>query len=172
MKRLAVLARPQHPGDHLERQATEDVVRRLDMELAYFPILSRFLPARDFGELETAFRSIVEARCDALLVFPDSAMFEVNDRVSAFAVEARLPSVSGWSPFARNGLLLTYGPDVRELYRTLGGYVDRILRGTPAASLPIQVPSKVELVVNVKTAKALGLTVPPALLARADEVIE
>ena len=172
VKRLAVLARPQHPGDHLERQATEDVVKRLHMELAYFPIMSRFLPARDFGELETAFHSIVEARCDALLVFPDSAMFEVNDRVSAFALEARLPSVSGWSPFARNGLLLTYGPDVRELYRTLGGYVDRILRGTPAASLPVQVPSKVELVINVKTAKALSLTIPPSLLARADEVIE
>jgi putative ABC transport system substrate-binding protein len=172
LKRLAVLARPQHPGDHLERQATEGVVRRLDMELAYFPIMSGFLPARDFGELEIAFRSIVDARCDALLIFPDSAMFEVNNKVSSFALEARLPSVSGWSPFARDGLLMTYGPDVRELYRTLGGYVDRILHGTPAASLPVQVPSKVELVINLRTAKALGLLVPPSLLARADEVIE
>lgn len=172
VKRLAVLARPQHPGDHLERQATEDVVRRLGMELVYFPIMSGFLPARDFGELDLAFRAIVDARCDGLLVFPDSAMFEVNDRVARFALEARLPSVSGWSPFARNGLLLTYGPDVRELYRTLGLYADQILRGASPASLPVQVPSKVELVVNVKTAKALGIGVPPSLLARADEVIE
>jgi putative ABC transport system substrate-binding protein len=134
--------------------------------------MSGFLPARDFGELEIAFRSIVDARCDALLIFPDSAMFEVNNKVSSFALEARLPSVSGWSPFARDGLLMTYGPDVRELYRTLGGYVDRILHGTPTASLPVQVPSKVELVINLRTAKALGLLVPPSLLARADEVIE
>jgi putative ABC transport system substrate-binding protein len=172
LERIAVLARPQHPGEHLERQATEAVVRRLGMELVYFPYLGSSLPARDFTELDNTLRSIAQARCDGLLVFPDSAMFEVNDRVARFAVEARLPSVSGWSPFARNGLLLSYGPDVRELYRTLGGYVDRVLHGTPAASLPVQVPSKVELVVNIRTAKALGLTIPPTLLARADEVIE
>jgi putative ABC transport system substrate-binding protein len=172
LERIAVLARPQHPGEHLERQATEAVVSRLGMELVYFPYLGSSLPARDFTELDNTLRSIAQARCDGLLVFPDSAMFEVNDRVARFAVEARLPSVSGWSPFARNGLLLSYGPDVRELYRTLGGYVDRVLHGTPAASLPVQVPSKVELVVNIRTAKALGLTIPPALLARADEVIE
>ena len=172
LERIAVLARPQHPGVHLEREATEAVVRRLGMEMTYFPYVGPSLPARDFTELDKTFRSIAQARCDSLLVFPDSAMFEVNDRVSRFALEARLPSVSGWSPFARNGLLLTYGPDVRELYRSLGGYVDRILHGTPAANLPVQVPSKVELVVNAKTAKALGITIPPSLLARADEVIE
>jgi putative ABC transport system substrate-binding protein len=172
LERMAVLARPQHPGEHVERKQTEAVVRRLGMELVYFPYLGSSLPVRDVTELDKILGSIAQARCDGLLVFPDSAMFEVNDRVSRFAVEARLPSVSGWSPFARSGLLLTYGPDVRELYRTLGGYVDRVLHGTPAASLPVQVPSKVELVVNTKTAKALGLTIPPSILARADEVIE
>jgi putative ABC transport system substrate-binding protein len=172
LRRLAVLARPQHPGEHLEREATEAVVRRLGMELAYFPYLGSSLPARDFADLDQTLRSIGSAHCDGLLVFPDSAMFEVNDRVSRFALEARLPSVSGWSPFARDGLLLSYGPDVRDLYRTLGHYVDRILHGTPAAILPVQVPSQVEMVINLKTAKALGLTIPSTIIVRADEVIE
>jgi putative ABC transport system substrate-binding protein len=87
-------------------------------------------------------------------------------------LEAKLPSVSGWSPFARNGLLLSYGPDVRELYRSLASYVDRILKGTKPAGLPVAVPTKVELVINAKTAKGLNLPIPPTLLARADEVIE
>jgi putative ABC transport system substrate-binding protein len=106
------------------------------------------------------------------MVFPDSAMFEVNDRVAQFAIEAKLPSVSGWAPFARNGLLASYGPNVREIYRSLARFVDRILRGTRAADLPVEVPSKLELVINLRTAKALGLAVPPTLIARADEVIE
>jgi putative ABC transport system substrate-binding protein len=99
-------------------------------------------------------------------------MFEVNPRVAQFAMEAGLPSVSGWAPFARGGLLATYGPNVRDIYRSLARYVDRILRGAKPADLPIEVPTRLELVINLKTAKALGLTVPPTLLARADEVVE
>jgi putative ABC transport system substrate-binding protein len=172
-RRVAILARPQHPGEPRERQASEAVVGKLGIELSYFPYVSpSFLPAREFGELDKMFRAIVESRCDALVIFPDSAMFEISDRIARFAVEARLPSVSGWAPFARNGLLVTYGPNVRELYRGLARYADRILRGTKPADLPIEAPTKIELVINVKTAKALGLDVPPQLIARADEVIE
>jgi putative ABC transport system substrate-binding protein len=173
IRHLAILARPQHPGDPKERQASEAVVRKLGIELSYFPYTSpSWLPARELGELEKVFDSIRNARCDALMVFPDSAMFEVNDRVAKFAMDAKLPSVSGWSPFARNGLLATYGPNVRELYRSLGRYVDRILRGAKPADLPVEMPTKIELVINVRTAKAIGLDVPATLLARADEVIE
>jgi putative tryptophan/tyrosine transport system substrate-binding protein len=173
MRRLAVLARPQHRGAHLERQATETVVGKLGMELSYFPYASRsFLPARDFAELDAVFRAIIQDRCDALVVFPDSAMYEVGDRVARFATETKLPSVSGWSSFAEKGLLLTYGPDVRELYRSLAGYVDRILRGTDPADLPVQQPTRFYLAINLKTAKALGLTIPPSIMVRADEVIE
>ena len=172
-RRVAVLARPQHPGDHLERQATEAVVGKLGMELSYFPYASpSWLPARDFGELDTVFRAIVQDRCDAMVVFPDSAMYEVSGRIARFATEAKLPSVSGWSSFAENGLLLTYGPNVRELYRSLAGYVDRILRGANPADLPVELPTKFYLAINLKTAKALDLIVPPALLVRADAVIE
>src|SRR5258708_7729831 len=90
-------------------------------------------PARDLSELETASRAIVADRCDALVVFPDSAMYEISDHIARFALGAKLPSVSGWSSFANKGLLVTYGPNVRSLYRSLAGYVDRILRGTAPA---------------------------------------
>jgi putative tryptophan/tyrosine transport system substrate-binding protein len=87
-------------------------------------------------------------------------------------VQARLRSVSGWARFAENGLLLTYWPDVRDLYRSLARYVDRLLRGTKPADLPVELPTKFELVINLKTARTLGLDVPPQLIACADSVIE
>ena len=172
-RRIAVLARPQHPGEHLERTASEEAVRKLGIELSYFPYSPQsVLPARDQGELQTAFRAIVADRCDALVVFPDSAMYESCDRIARLALQAKLPSVSGWSSFANKGLLMTYGPNVRALYRSLAGYVDRILRGTAPADLPFQAPTTLYLAINQRTAKSLGLEVPPTLIARADEVIE
>jgi putative tryptophan/tyrosine transport system substrate-binding protein len=164
-RRIAILARPQHPGEHLERQASEAVVAKLGMELSYFPV-------RALDELETAFRAIAQDRCDALVAFPDSVMYRVSDRIARFALETKLPSVSGWAPFAHKGLLMTYGPNVRDLYRSLARYADRILHGTAPAELPIELPIKFYLAINLKTAQGLGLTVPDSLLARADEVIE
>jgi putative ABC transport system substrate-binding protein len=173
VRRLAILARPQHPGDPKEREASETAARRLGIEVSYFPYTSAStLPARGFGELEEVLRAIASARCDSLMVFPDSAMFEVSARIANFAIEQKLPSVSGWAPFARNGLLATYGPDIRDLYRSLARFVDRILRGMKPADLPVEMPSKIELVINQRTANAIGLPVPPTLLARADEVVE
>jgi putative tryptophan/tyrosine transport system substrate-binding protein len=164
-QRIAVLARPQHPGEHRERQASQEVVDKLRMTLSYFPL-------RDPSELDGIFRAITDSRCDALVVFPDAAMFGLVDRVTRFASEAKLPSVSGWARFAERGVMLTYGPNLRELYRSLGRYVDRVLTGTKPADLPVELPTKFELAINAKIAKAVGLDVPPALLARADEVIE
>jgi putative ABC transport system substrate-binding protein len=176
-RRIAVLARPQHPGEDIERRATEEVVKKLGMEMSYFPFLTRsFLPGGpppgDQGDLDKIFRSIAAERCDALVVFPDSAMYEVSERVANFARDAKLPSVSGWLPFAQKGLLMTYGPNVRELYRSLARYTDRILKGAKPADLPVEVPAKFYLAINLKTAKALGIAPPARLLTRADEVIE
>jgi putative tryptophan/tyrosine transport system substrate-binding protein len=172
-RRIAVLARPQHPGEPLERKASEEAAAKLGLELSYFPYTSRsVLPTRDLGDLETAFRAIVADRCDALVVFPDSAMYEIGEHIARLALEAKLPSVSGWSSFANKGLLVTYGPNVRALYRSLAGYVDRILRGTAPADLPFQAPTTLYLAINQNTARALGVDVPATLLARADEVIE
>jgi putative ABC transport system substrate-binding protein len=121
--------------------------------------------------IDDALNAVRNDNCDALLVFPDSTMYRVSDRIADFAVSAKLPSVSGWAPFARNGLLLTYGPNI-DLYRSLARYVDRILRGTKPADLPVVQPTTFELVINARTAKTIGVTIPPSLLARADEVIE
>jgi putative ABC transport system substrate-binding protein len=172
VQRIAILARPQHPGDHLERKASEAVAEKLGVDHSYFPYYAQTLPAGDLGELERVFRAIIQDRCDALVIFPDSAMYEISGRIAQFALDAKLPSVSGWSPFVRKRCLLTYGPNVRELYRGLGRYVDRILRGASPAELPVQIPTQFFLALNLNTAKALGLSVPPTLLARADEVIE
>lgn len=122
--------------------------------------------------LDDALAAIRKDGCDALVVFPDSTMYRVSKHIADFAIDAKLPSVSGWTPFAANGLLMTYGPNIRDLYRSLARYVDRILRGAKAADLPVALPSTFELVINSRTAKALGLTIPPSLLARTDEVIE
>jgi putative ABC transport system substrate-binding protein len=179
-KRIAVLARPQHPGEDIERRATEEVVKKLGMELSYFPYLTKTAlpqaqaapPTPAQTDLQTIFRAIVADRCDAVVVFPDSVMYEVSERVANLARDAKLPSVSGWLPFAQKGLLMTYGPNVRELYRSLARYTDRILKGTRPADLPVEVPAKFYLAINLKTAKTLGIEPPARLLTRADEVIE
>jgi ABC-type uncharacterized transport system substrate-binding protein len=172
-RRIAILARPQHPGEPLERRASEAAAEKLGLELSYFPYTSpSYLPARDLSELDAVFRAIIADRSDALVVFPDSAMYEISDRIARLALEAKLPSVSGWSSFANKGLLMTYGPNVRELWRSLAGYVDRILHGTPPADLPFQAPTTLYLAINLRTARALRLEPAPTLLAQADEVIE
>ena len=165
LKRVAVLAQPQHPGESRERQASEEAATTLGLALSYFPISG-------MDGLDDALAAIRKDGCDALVVFPDSTMYRVSKHIADFAIDAKLPSVSGWAPFAANGLLMTYGPNIRDLYRSLARYVDRILRGAKAADLPVALPSTFELVINSRTAKALGLTIPPSLLARTDEVIE
>jgi putative tryptophan/tyrosine transport system substrate-binding protein len=105
-----------------------------------------------------------------MVVFADTLLNK--PRVAALAAEYRLPTLSLFRLFTTNGGLIAYGPDLPDLYRRTGGYIDRILKGTKPADLPVQQPTKFELVINMKTAKALGLAVPPSLLVRADEVIE
>src|SRR5690242_17651880 len=135
IRRVAILAQPQHPGEPLERQASERAAQALGLELSYYPVTSG-LPG-----IEAMLVAIERDRCDALVVFPDSTMYRGSERIARFAAAAKLPTVSGWAPFAKSGFLLTYGPNVRGIYRSLGRYVDRILRGAKAAELPVERPT-------------------------------
>ncbi len=122
-------------------------------------------------ELDTAFASAADQRADAMIVFADNLTNQEAPRVSALVAKHRLPAIYLFRQFADGGLIV-YGPDIADLFRRAGSYVDKILKGTKPADLPVEQPTKFELVINMKTAEALGLTVPPSLLVRATEVIE
>jgi len=122
-------------------------------------------------ELETAFASAATQQADAMIVFGDNLTSQEAARVTALAANHHLPAIYLFRQFA-NGGLIVYGPDIADLLRRAGSYVDKILKGAKPADLPVEQPTKYELVINMQSAKALGLTVPPSLLVRADEVIE
>ena len=117
-------------------------------------------------ELDVAFASAAAQRADAMIVFADALTIFEAPRVIALAAKHHLPAIYLFRQFAKGGLVV-YGPDLTDLYRRAGGYVDKILKGTKPSDLPVEQPTKSELVINMKTAKALGLTVLPSLLARA-----
>jgi putative ABC transport system substrate-binding protein len=122
-------------------------------------------------ELDIAFASAAAQNAGAIIVIGDALTVVHAPRVIALAAKHHLPAMHFFRQFA-NGGLIVYGPDLSDLYRRAGGYVDKILKGTKPADMPVEQPTKSELVINMKTAKTLGLTVPPSLLVRADEVIE
>ena len=165
VRRIAILATPQHPGEHRERAASEEAAQKLGISVAYFPI-------REVAEIDKAFTAIVQERCDAVVIFPDYTMFVNRERLARLAAEAKLPAISGWPSFAESGLLFNYGPNLRDLYRGLARYVNRILRGAKPGDLPVELPRTVELVVNMRTAQALGIKIAPTAMLRADRVIE
>ena len=123
-------------------------------------------------ELDIAFASAAAQHADAIIPFGDALTFNNAARVTALAAKHRLPASYFGRLFATNGGLMSYSPDIPDLFFRAGSYVDKILKGAKPSDLPVELPTKFELVINMKTAKALGLTVPPSLLVRADEVIE
>jgi ABC-type uncharacterized transport system substrate-binding protein len=127
---------------------------------------------RKSEDLDAAFASIVQERPDGLLILADRVFLHDRKRMMDFATRQRLPSVNAYREVVEAGGLISYGPSYEEMHRRAAGYVDRILKGEKPASLPIEQPTKFTLLINLKTAKSLGLDVPPTLLARADEVIE
>jgi ABC-type uncharacterized transport system substrate-binding protein len=163
LRRTAIIANPEHRGEHLEYQASEEAARRLG-------IIIQYLPVHNVAELEQSF-AMIASDSEAIVVFPDPVTVQNRQRIIEVAAARRLPVISGWSIFARSGALCTYGPRLSESYRRAAYYVDRILQGMSPADLPIERPTIFELVVNLKTTETLGLTVPVAILARADEVI-
>jgi putative ABC transport system substrate-binding protein len=127
---------------------------------------------RNVSELGPAFRTFVREGAMIAVVFTDGLLINARRQIAEFALETRLPTISGRREFAEDGGLISYGINQRETYHRAAYYVDRILKGEKASDLPIEFSTKIELVVNRATAKIIGLTVPPTLLARADEVIE
>jgi len=127
---------------------------------------------RDANEIERAATAFARSPKAGLIVVVSAASLTHRELIITLAARHRLPAVYAYRVFVTHGGLITYGPDIASQYRRAAGYVDRILKGENPADLPVQAPTKYELVINLKTAKALGLEVPPSLLARADEVIE
>ena len=123
-------------------------------------------------ELDSAFASAAAQRADAIIDLGDPLTFVQAPLIVALAARHHLPANYFFRHSAEGGGLSSYGPDIADLFRRAGGYIDKILKGTQPSDLPVEQPTKFELVINMKTAKALGLTIPPTLLARADEVIE
>ena len=165
IKRVALIANPQHPGEQKERDAAQTAAAQLGLTVRYFPVRSE-------AELDAALEDIARARDEAIVAFADGFTMGFAGRIATFSMQSRIPAVDGWAPFARKGNLFIYGPVVEDVYRRLAVYVDKILKGAKPADLPVELPTKVELVINMKTAKALGLTIPQSLLVRADEVIQ
>jgi putative ABC transport system substrate-binding protein len=128
--------------------------------------------ARGPDALEQAFATMVRERAQVLVVLSDGVLFNSRGQIGVMALRDRLPAASAVREYAEAGLLLTYGPDLPDLFRRSAVFVDKIFKGAKPADLPVEQPIKFELVVNLKTAKALGVEVPPSVLARADEVIE
>lgn len=165
LKRLAVLSRPDHVGDAHEVAATRAAATRFGLEVLHFP-------ANNARELDAALAAIAKARVDGLVIHPDALMVAQGSTIARVCAEQRIPAISGWALIAESGVLMTYGPNLEASYRRLAYFVDRILRGTSPQDLPIEQPTRIELVVNMKTAKALGLTIPLTIMVRAERLIE
>ena len=165
LKRIALIANPDHSGEPFELKAAAAAATKLGLSYRYFPVRSE-------SEVEQALAAIAGGRDEAILAFADGFIMSFAERIAAFSMTHKVPAVSGWALFVQRGNLMSYGPVIEDTYRHLAVYVDKIFKGAKPANLPVELPTKVELVINLKTAKTLGLVIPQSLLLRADEVIQ
>jgi putative ABC transport system substrate-binding protein len=164
-RRVAVLWNPNNPITTPKLQATEAAARNFGVEVNHHPV-------RNFDELEASFGAIHAAGADALIALLDTVVLDNRERVVTFAAVNKLPAIYEAREFVDSGGLMSYGTNFADHFASAAGYVGKILRGTKPGALPVRQPTKFELVINLKAAKALGLEIPPTLLALADEVIE
>jgi putative tryptophan/tyrosine transport system substrate-binding protein len=163
--RVAALWNRSNPSSEPEWKETEEAGKVLGIQLQSIEIIN---PAGLF----TAFTALSKAGAQAVIILSDSMLFSQRTQLADLTVQNQLPGIAWTKEFSESGLLMVYGPDVADMHRRAATYVHKILAGAQPADLPVEQPTKFELVVNLKTAKTLGITVPPLLLARADEVIE
>jgi putative ABC transport system substrate-binding protein len=164
VRRLAILGNVGYPAVVLELGEVQEAARKLSLDTA----ISEIRRAEDIAPAIEALRD----RAEALYVVADPLTGSNRVHINTLSVDARLPTIHGFREYVETGGLLSYGPSIADLFRRSAEFVDRILRGAKPADIPVEQPTKFDLVINLKTAKALGLEIPPTLLARADEVIE
>jgi ABC-type uncharacterized transport system substrate-binding protein len=165
LTRLGVLLNPDFAVNLSWLQSMKDVTQPMGIKLVA-------VEARGLDELETAFATMVKEQTQAFILLTNAVLFNYRQQIGVMAVSNSLPSISSVGEYAEAGLLLAYGANLRDLYSGAATFIDKIFKGATPGDLPVEQPTKFELVVNLKTSKALGLTVPPTLLARADQVIE
>jgi len=160
-----------HPGAFGERAMT-DMLREIEAAARALGVHLQLVEVREPDELDRAFSTMTSERTDAVFVFPSSMLYGERRRIGELATKHHLPTMSGAREFVELGGLIAYGASITDLLRRGASHVDKILKGAKPADLPVEQPTKFELVISLKTAKALGITIPPTLLASADEVIE
>jgi len=166
LSRVALLANQKNPlFNALHITQTKKVAERFDVAVEVVEVA-------DPERLADAFSAMVARHAGGVIVLPDPGFIAHRDRIAQLALQNRLPSAAQDKPIAVAGCLLTFGPDLNELYRQAARFVDKIIRGVKAGDIPVEQPSKFEFVINLKTAKALGITIPQSVLIRADQVIE
>jgi putative ABC transport system substrate-binding protein len=165
VSRVAVLSNPTNRAIHSSLAEVEVAARSLRVQV-------QILEARGPDEFQGAFAAMTRERAGALLVFPDGMFLLHRTRIADLAAKSRLPAKYGVREFVDAGGLVSYAPSLRDNLRRAATYVDKILKGAKPGDLPVEQPTKFDLIINLKTARALGLAITPSLLARADQVIE
>jgi len=165
VSRVALLHNPANPGNAPQVRHAQNAARALGVRL-------QLLGARGSSEIDSAFAAMTNEQAGAVIVLVDAMLQDNRTRITDLAARNRLPAVYGLSEYAEAGGLSAYGPNRLDMFRHAATYVDKILKGVKPGDLPVERPNRFELIINLKTAKALRLTIPPALLQRADQVIE
>lgn len=163
--KIVVLTNPVHAGEEQEWRANETAARSVS-------VTPQLLPMPQSDDLADLFAAITRERADAIVAIAGPMTLRNRKQIAEFAIKARLPLIAGWAEYADAGSLISYGPNRRHAVRHLAYFVDRIVRGAKPADLPVERPTRLELVINLRTAKVLGVTLPSSLLLQADHVIE
>jgi putative ABC transport system substrate-binding protein len=165
LRRIAIVASPQHPGDQAERRVSEAAAKAIGVDVEYFELTGA-------AQLDRVLDAVRSSRNEAALMFPVQLVISNSARIAAWSLQNGIPAASGWSRFATEGNLMSYGANMGQSYRRLATFVDRIFKGAKPAELAVEVPHKFELVINLRFARAMRISVPQAVLLRADQLIE